>query len=536
MVPPPTGPLPGLNHPFTKRSFELLAQLHEEPTSRVYLARQEEFQVYIEQPFQRLLRKVALRLPETICRVMETEKRVFSRFVKNDFGRGGCWDFYWGAFYTRGGRRIEDAQLSVWMNYRRFEIGFYIGNYGTAVRERFQRNCQRYVNQLIELFDPILVEGSILLGAHDNFDVDPDGAVVAKRIITWQEMFEYPAQADYDASLIVPVDQALTMTEDELVELITQTFEKLFPLVLLATLEDPLPALVEYFGRDNVEIVEDTNPEYPLVEMSQDTGVSQEILGEWVEAIERRKQAVMFGPSGVGKTYLARLLARHLVAGSDGFVELVQFHPSYSYSDFILGYPTRTAGNIQGEDHAVKGRFLEFCEQARGRHGCCVMIIDEIGRADLARVFGELIYLLEYRDQEISLANGERFGIPANVRILGAMNTPGPDAFVMDLALRRRFVFLPVFPDYDLLRNYVQKQGFDFPVEALVSVLQHINERIGNHNYALGTSFFLRPDLPEQLGVIWRMEIEPYLDAYFLSDPKQVDDFRWEKVKELLRV
>jgi len=246
---PDDSPYPHPECPFTLQAFDLLDRLHEQPTIDFYLENQQQFQTYIEEPFQRVMRLVAGRLSEPVRSIMSTDKRVFSRFTKKDPGQAGAWDFYWGAFYPRSNRQLEDVQLSLWMNYRRFEIGFYIGSYGTVARNRFQENCRRYGGQLLHMLDPLLVEGSILLGTQENVEIDSSGLLVIKKKISWEEWFNDPSQANYDASLVLPKEQLLKMTEGDLVNTAVQTFEKLFPLVLLATMDEPLPAVLEYLGQ-----------------------------------------------------------------------------------------------------------------------------------------------------------------------------------------------------------------------------------------------------------------------------------------------
>jgi 5-methylcytosine-specific restriction protein B len=247
-----------------------------------------------------------------------------------------------------------------------------------------------------------------------------------------------------------------------------------------------------------------------------------------VGAIERKGAAIIYGPPGTGKTFIAERIAKHLIGGGYGFTEVVQFHPAYAYEDFIQGIrPQRTDDG--GLDYpVVPGRFLVFCEKASKRKGTCVLIIDEINRANLSRVFGELMYLLEYRDREIPLASGGQLKIPQNVRIIGTMNTADRSIALVDHALRRRFAFLALYPNYEVLASFHQRTGFKS--DGLTKVLKELNLQIGDPHYEVGISFFLRENLATELEDIWTMEIEPYLEEYFFDQPSKVADFRWEKV------
>jgi len=128
--------------PFTSASFELLGGIHANPTKQLYQSHKEEFKAHLEELFQHVLRLVAKALPPEIRALMETEDHHFSRFVKNDYGRGGAWDFYWGAFYTKGGRRSEGAQLYLCIDRNVLKYGFYIGVYAGEHHERFSHNCR----------------------------------------------------------------------------------------------------------------------------------------------------------------------------------------------------------------------------------------------------------------------------------------------------------------------------------------------------------------------------------------------------------
>ncbi|MFO8056562.1 MAG: AAA family ATPase, partial [bacterium] len=160
----------------------------------------------------------------------------------------------------------------------------------------------------------------------------------------------------------------------------------------------------------------------------------------------------------------------------------------------------------------------------------CVLIIDEINRANLARVFGELMYLLEYRDKKIPLASGDMFSIPRNVRILGTMNTADRSIALVDFALRRRFACIELFPEYEILRRFHERTGFK--TEGLIRLLEEINYQIWDSNFSIGPSFFLLDDVTQHIEGIWRMEIEPYLEEYFFDQPDKAKNYKWEKVKE----
>jgi 5-methylcytosine-specific restriction protein B len=272
-----------------------------------------------------------------------------------------------------------------------------------------------------------------------------------------------------------------------------------------------------------------------LSQCAQETFFDEAKLKRWIRATERKKQAILYGPPGTGKTFIAEKLAQHLVGG-DGFSELMQFHPAYSYEDFIQGI------RPQSKDGAltyplVSGRFLEFCEKAKSCQGLCVLIIDEINRANLAQVFGELMYLLEYRNKKIRLAgSGELFCIPENVRIIGTMNTADRSIALVDHALRRRFAFIEIRPNYDVLRQYHEKNETGFKVDGLIETLKRLNKAIADKHYEIGISFFLTENLADELEDIWQMEIEPYLEEHFYDQLEKVDEFRWDKIEQQVRL
>jgi 5-methylcytosine-specific restriction enzyme B len=130
------------------------------------------------------------------------------------------------------------------------------------------------------------------------------------------------------------------------------------------------------------------------------------------------------------------------------------------------------------------------------------------------------------------LAAGMTLRIPKNVLLLGTMNTADRSIALVDYALRRRFAFLELRPNYSVLERYHANTGF--PVEKLVKTLETLNSRITDPHYFVGISFFLTPDLENELELIWQLEIEPYLEEYFFAQRAVADEFHWPRVKEAL--
>ena len=306
--------------------------------------------------------------------------------------------------------------------------------------------------------------------------------------------------------------------------------EQLQPVILESELErrmEQIQEAVERHDRGRV-VALPVGASYDDQALAVETGYSADQLNGWVVQLRRKQQLILYGPPGTGKTYLAERLARYLVDGG-GFSELVQFHASYAYEDFVQGIRPQVVGGALHYELAA-GHFLRFCDKARQvGEKPCVLIIDEINRANLARVFGELMYLLEYRQRPIALAGGgSEFSIPANVYLIGTMNTADRSIALVDQAMRRRFSFVRLRPNYQLLANYLENRGL--PAEKLVSLIKEVNQAIGDEDCELGISFFMVADIATALAHVWQGEVEPYLEEVFFDRPDQMARFRWSKV------
>lgn len=515
---------------FSPKTFELLEELHHNPTLDFYSSHREDFKQYVENPMRDLLKLVARDLPDSITEIMETKSKIFSRIPKNDFGRGGAWDYYWGAFYPKGGKRIEDAQLSIWINRERFEYGFYIGKYGSEQRKKFLKNCKENFEILESTLKDCLDDKYIFYGLREELAITQEQKTIERSSVKWNEWLKNPEVAGIDASVVLPKEDILKLSKKDLKNQIAEYFTKLFPLALLSTSENPIAAINDYL--EQIDDVFEKQPVYSIPELSKDTGFTQTELERWIRAIERKGQAIFYGPPGTGKTFIAMLLAKHLIGGGNGFLHIVQFHPAFAYEDFIQGIRPQARPDGSLDYKMIRGRFLDFCNEARKRTGRCALVIDEINRANLARVFGELMYLLEYRKEEVPLAGGNRLNIPQNIRIIGTMNTADRSIALVDHALRRRFAFFSLYPNYDILREF--HKDTDFPIKSLIEILEKLNVEIDDKHYHIGITFFLNTKLKDNIEDIWKMEIEPYLEEYFYDQPEKAKEFNWVRIKDRL--
>ena len=254
-----------------------------------------------------------------------------------------------------------------------------------------------------------------------------------------------------------------------------------------------------------------------------------------VNLLRTKKNIILQGAPGVGKTYAAKRLAYSMMGVKDQErVMMIQFHQCYSYEDFIEGYRPAANGFVLN-----KGAFYSFCKKAENdRDNEYFFIIDEINRGNLSKIFGELFMLIESDKRGIQLQllySGERFAVPKNVYIIGMMNTADRSLAMLDYALRRRFAFYEMRPGFDTdgFRGYrmtLDTEKFDRLIHCVESLNTAIaaDESLGD-GFCIGHSYFCNLTAEtvtdRALSAIVEYELIPLLKEYWFDEPLKVKDW-----------
>ena len=287
---------------------------------------------------------------------------------------------------------------------------------------------------------------------------------------------------------------------------------------------------------DGLTEVVPTRPDLPT--LAKALWLNVDFLKNIQTLLEDKLQVIFQGPPGTGKTYVAQKLAEHL-AGSKERVTLVQFHPSYAYEDFVQGFRPKTSDNGQPGFELRDGPLLRAAKRAReDENEKHFLVIDEINRGNLAKVFGELYFLLEYRDSEMDLQysnQGEKFSLPNNLYIIGTMNTADRSIAMVDLALRRRFYFVEFHPDDDpvksVLRNWLLDRAPD--MKWVADVVVRANEHLRDDRHAaIGPSYFMKDGLDaDMVERIWKHSVLPYIEERLYGQQEEVEKFALDSLK-----
>ena len=272
--------------------------------------------------------------------------------------------------------------------------------------------------------------------------------------------------------------------------------------------------------------------------LANDLFLRVNFLQEIVRLLNDKKQVIFQGPPGTGKTFVAQKLAEHLAEGDEERVTLVQFHPSYAYEDFIQGFRPREGDQGQVTFKLTPGPLIRIADKARNDpENHYYLIIDEINRGNLAKVFGELYFLLEYRKHEMMLQYSDKlFSMPENLYIIGTMNTADRSIALVDLALRRRFHFMEFrsseSPIKDVLRKYLERKAPDMTWVA--NVVEHANGLLDDRHAAIGPSYFMKKNLDEDMvKMVWEHNVLPYIEERLIGQPERLAEFSLYRLRGL---
>lgn len=271
-----------------------------------------------------------------------------------------------------------------------------------------------------------------------------------------------------------------------------------------------------------------SKPKYTNDDFLREVFMDKEELYTLQVLLLRKKNVILQGAPGVGKTYAARRLAYTIIGEKDDDrIEQIQFHQNYSYEDFMMGYKP----NEEGGFYLKTGVFYNFCKRAAAddRNKPYFFIIDEINRGNLSKIFGELLMLIEndYRDRPIKLSyRDEKFSVPSNVHIIGMMNTADRSLAMIDYALRRRFSFFDMKPGFETqeFKFYIQQFSatkFGNLINAIIELNKTItaDESLGK-GFCIGHSYFCNLETigSHQLKNIVEYDILPMLREYWFDN------------------
>lgn len=377
-------------------------------------------------------------------------------------------------------------------------------------------------------------EGDIVIG----YEATPTKQIVALlqvvrandgQVIVFRKTESLPVPIDYATIKSIPELKGLEFFQN-----VTGSFFKIT--------EDEYNSLMDIIREDNPLKSEVAITSYTEEDFLNDVFIDREQYDRLKSLLMNKKNIILQGAPGVGKTFSAKRLAYSIMGMKDEQrIELVQFHQSYTYEDFIMGYKP----NDEGGFYLKKGIFYNFCKKAKADPSRpYFFIIDEINRGNLSKIFGELMMLIEndYRNTSIRLAyNDEWFEVPTNVHIIGMMNTADRSLAMIDYALRRRFSFFEMKPGFDSsgFKKYISDLN-NSQLNNVIDAVKELNETIAHDStlgsgFCIGHSYFCNLNSDNlQLDNIIEYDIIPMLREYWFDNDNTFNN-ESQKLRDALK-
>ena len=532
---------------FTADAFAFMRELAANNNTVWMRANRERWRESVYEPMKALFTDLGPKVQETfdpylvpdMLEIEPTTKRTLSNIYKNWAATedSAYHHYYWGAFYRARLTRQADTQLFITMFAKEVRYGIFIGRGAPSIRQRFRERVKNNPEGFLRLVENMGLANLVQYGWSAESGERKTVAVDSKEsLVKWVESEDFEL-------LRVLIPEEVVSLGPALADSIYDIFRRIFPIYLWAVADDHEAAVMSYLEAEfpHDDGVEETDPPTTPnthTDIKRDPPLTADRAEELWAMLKDKQQAIFSGPPGTGKTYVARRLARLITGLAEPPPErltVVQFHAAYGYEEFIEGIRPRSERGEDGRaliDYPVRpGAFVRFCRAAERIDGPCVFIIDEINRGNIPRIFGELMYLLEYRQKEDSIPlpySGERFRIPPNVYVIGTMNTADRSIALVDFALRRRFHFAEFAADPALFDRWLADNPPAVPW--LGALYRALAERgIDERTYAIGPSVFMRPGLDtEAIHNIWNWSVMPYLREYYIDRPGAVPLWEWD--------
>lgn len=503
---------------FGNAPLQFLADLASNNTGAWMEANRQRYRDELRRPFVTLLERIAAgylrELDPRLDTTVQTNRVLAAIRRRFPDEQGEYYSYLWGAFSR--GRKQEDVQLSVLVQPKGLEASLYLGSASSDQRLRLRRALEHHGDALLA---GLTVYADRLRWEAEDRE-NPLTSRVTAEVADAAGAVAWLDGGGTSIKWLVPAGSPL-LDDPSLSEEFGRLFQALHPLAAAAW--GDAPAGEPSGGDQTGDEVAEVEGRLTVEQVAGACYLPVEMIEQWVMALQGpMRQALFYGPPGTGKTHVARQLARHL-ASSPAHVQVAQFHASYSYEDFIEGLRPELVGETGMLRYSVRpGLFKVFCDRARAaRDETFVFIIDEMNRADLAAVFGELLMLLEYRGEVVVLPySQQRFSLPRNVILLGTMNTADRSLALVDFALRRRFNAFPLAPSPEVLAAWAGKLA-TANAGLLVDLFNLLCSRVGAANPVMpGHSYWMIDDAdPAAIGRVWEFQVYPYLAEHWFEQP-----------------